>query len=267
MVVDSRPIGLFDSGVGGLSVLRELRAMLPAENYIYYADQAHLPYGEKSSEMIRRYALEITQFLLTQDCKALVVPCNSACAAALHYLRDLFPQLPIIGMEPAIKPAAAATRTGAIGVIMTRATFQGELYASVVDRFAQGIRVEARICPDLVTLVEAGAPQDAAAQEIVEANIGDLRAADIDQLVLGCTHFPFLRPHIERALGPHIAIIDPGPAVARQTVRLLNAQNLIATRNTGSTRYITSGNADRFQNLLALLLGESNAAVETITLG
>jgi len=264
--VDARPIGLFDSGVGGLSVLRELRALLPAENYIYYADQVHLPYGEKSREMIRRYALDITRFLLAEGCKALVVPCNSACAAALHYLRDLFPQLPIIGMEPAIKPAAAATRTGAIGVMMTRATFQGELYASVVDRFAQGIRVEARICPDLVTLVEAGAPQGDAAQQIVEANIGDLRAANIDQVVLGCTHFPFLRPHIERALGPHVAIIDPGPAVARQTVRVLQTQNLRATRDVGSTRYITSGDADHFRNLLALLIGEAGAAVETIRL-
>jgi glutamate racemase len=138
-MADSRPIGLFDSGVGGLSVLAELRRLLPHESFLYYADEAHLPYGPRDRDEIRGFAAHIAEFLLARDCKLLVIPCNSASAAALHWLREKYPNLPIIGMEPAVKPAAEATRTGVIGVIATRATRQGELFASVVDRFAANV--------------------------------------------------------------------------------------------------------------------------------
>ncbi len=256
-MADPRPIGLFDSGVGGLSVLRELRRLLPHETFLYYADEAHLPYGPRERDEIRGFAAHIAQFLLDRGCKLLVIPCNSASAAALHWLRGQYPNVPIVGMEPAIKPAAEATRTGVIGVIATRATRQGELFASVVDRFAANVRVEAQVCPDLVLLVEEGAPDTPAARAILANYLEPLRAAHIDQLVLGCTHFPFLSEQIRDYLGDGVTIVDPGPAVARQTARILTERNLAAESGAGAVTYFTSGDPEHLRHLIARLLNES----------
>ncbi len=213
-------IGLFDSGVGGLSVARELLAQLPAHPLVYVADQIHAPYGERSLAEIQRLSLAIARFLMGQGAGVIVVACNTASAAALHELRRSFPGVPFVGMEPAVKPAAERTRRRQVGVIATPATFQGQLFASVVDRFAAGVTVHTQICPALVPLVEAGAVDTAEARDRLEEYLRPLLAAGIDELVLGCTHYPFLRPIIDDIVGPGVEVIDPAPAVARQAGRV-----------------------------------------------
>ncbi len=260
---DPRPIGLLDSGIGGLSVLREVCHQLPAESLIYFADEAHLPYGPRPRDEIRGFVAEIADFLIAQNCKLIIIACNAANAAALHSLRTLHPELPIIGMEPAIKPAAEATRSGVIGVITTRATYQGELFASVIDRFAANIRVETQVCPELVMLAEQGAPDTPEARTILENYLRPLQAAGIDQLVLGCTHFPFLIEQIQRILGAGVTIVDPAPAVARQTARVLMELRLFADpAGIASVIYYTSGEADHLTWLIQRLLGEVTANVD-----
>jgi glutamate racemase len=249
------PVGMLDSGVGGLSILREFHQRAPSESIVYFADQAHLPYGEKSIAEIRGFVRQIAAFLIEQGCKMLILPCNAANAAALRVLRAEYPDFPIIGMEPAIKPAAQATKTGVIGVLTTRATYQGELFASVIDRFARDIRVEAVICPQLVLLAEQGAPDTAAARAIVRECLAPLLGTGADQIVLGCTHFPFLAGHIRAVLGEGITIVDPGPAVARQAERVLKERALAATSNRrGTIRYMTSGDPARFESIASRLI-------------
>ncbi len=253
-MTDSRPIGMLDSGVGGLSVLREVRHLLPGESVIYVADEAHMPYGPRPRDEIRSFVSGIVRFLVDQGCKLIVIPCNAANAAALHHVREAFPEMPIVGMEPAIKPAAEHTKSGIIGVITTKATYQGELFASVLDRFANGVKVETQVCPELVLLVERGAP---------DTCVDPLIAAGIDELVLGCTHFPFLDAQLRARLGPGVEIVDPGPAVARQTQRVLNERSLANTPDAASTvRYITTDSRDHTQNLISTLLAEAPPEVE-----
>ncbi len=257
---DPRPIGMLDSGVGGLSVLREVQRLLPKESVIYVADQGHLPYGPRPRDEIRSFTTGIVRFLIDQGCKLIVIACNAANAAALHHVRAVFPAVPIVGMEPAIKPAAEHTKSGVIGVITTKATYQGELFASVLDRFAQGVRVETQVCPELVTLVERGAPDSPEARAVIGGYLAPLKAAGIDELVLGCTHFPFLDSQLRAQLGPRVEIIDPAPAVARQVARVLDQRHLANTSDSrGSVRTITTGRADSLKYLLTALLGDSFA--------
>jgi len=256
--MNQQPIGMLDSGVGGLSVLREVHQLLPAEHVIYVADQGHLPYGPRPREELRGFVEAIAHYLLDRGCKLLAIPCNAANAAALHYLRGLFPTWPIVGMEPAIKPAAEHTRTGVIGVITTKATFQGELFASVIDRFAQNVQVETQVCPDFVTIVEQGLPNPDVTRQITAAYLAPLKAANIDALVLGCTHFPFLTPYLQDYLGPGVEIIDPAPAVARQVKRVLTERDLLnQTDERGDTEYITTGDPTHMQFLVKNLIGDS----------
>jgi glutamate racemase len=259
--MNQQPIGMLDSGVGGLSVLREVRTLLPAEHVIYVADQGHLPYGPRPREELRGFVEAIARYLIERGCKLLVIPCNAANAAALHYLRDLFPLWPIVGMEPAIKPAAEHTKTGVIGVITTKATFQGELFASVIDRFAQNVQVETQVCPDFVTVVERGMPDPDETREIVAGYLAPLKAANIDALVIGCTHFPFLNPYLQEYLGDGVAIIDPAPAVARQVKRVLTERGLINASSThGTTEYITTADPDHMRFLVDKLIAEKATA-------
>jgi len=220
-MTDPRPIGIFDSGLGGLSVLKEVRRLLPDESVIYFADQGHLPYGPRSLSEVRYFSETITRFLLAQKAKVIVVACNTASAAALTHLRRAFAGVPFVGMEPAVKPAAERTRSRTIGVMATAATFQGQLFASVVDRFAQGVTVLTQACPELVMQVEAGEFDTAHTRELLREYLEPLLEDGIDSLVLGCTHFSFLMPAILNIVGPGIDIIDPAPAVARQVRRVL----------------------------------------------
>jgi len=209
----SHPIGVFDSGVGGLSVLREIHALMPAQPVIYFGDQAHVPYGARSMEEVRGFSRSVAQFLLQQGVQAIVVACNTASAAALHSLREEFPMIPFVGMEPAVKPAAEQTVTGVVGVLATVATFQGELYASVVERFAKGVTVLQDTCPGLVAQIEAGNLEGRETREILEKALQPMLAQGIDTVVMGCTHYPFVIPLIQQIAGANVRVIDPAPAV------------------------------------------------------
>jgi glutamate racemase len=257
------PLGVFDSGVGGLSVLRAIRQQYPAEDVIYLADQAHVPYGSRSLEEVRAFSEGITRFLVDEGIKLMVVACNTASAAALRYLRERFPTLPFVGMEPAVKPAAEQTQSGVVGVLATPATFQGALYASVVERFAQGVTLLQDTCEGLVGLIEAGRLEDGQTRAILERALRPMLTRGIDTVVLGCTHYPFVIPLIEEIVGPGVRVIDPAPAVARQAGRLLQMHGLANTgQSVGRVRFITSGDAGRLTALLPRLLGEAGR-VET----
>jgi glutamate racemase len=259
------PIGIFDSGVGGLSVLREIRKQLPTEPVIFLADQAHVPYGPRSLEEVRGFSEAITRFLLAQGAKLIIVACNTASAAALHHLRETFPDIPFVGMEPAVKPAAENSHSHVVGVLATPATFQGALYASVVERFAQDVTLLQHTCPGLVQKIEAGELDAPETRRILEDALLPMLEQGIDTVVLGCTHYPFVIPLIEQIAGPGVRVIDPAPAVARQTARLMEAnglhdQDAYWKRNLlhlpPRLHYLTTGDASRLEALLPRLLGE-----------
>lgn len=255
----NRPIGVFDSGVGGLSVLRRLRESLRAEDLIYFGDQGHVPYGARPMEQIQSFSEAITRFLLTQDAKLIVVACNTASAAALTTLREKFPRIPFVGMEPAVKPAAEHTHSGVVGVLATPATFQGALYASVVERFARGVRVMQDACPGLVARIEAGDLNGPRTRSILEAALLPMLEKKIDTVVLGCTHYPFVIPLIEEIVGTGVRVIDPAPAIARQAGRLLEAAGMKRLGEVpGGVRFITSGPEAGMRSLLPLLYGQAD---------
>lgn len=252
----TRPsIGVFDSGVGGLSVLREIRRRLPHGPLVYFADQQHVPYGSRSLKDVRALSKEISRFLLEQQCELIVVACNTASAAALRALRLSFPATPFVGMEPAVKPAAEHTQTRKVAVLATPATFQGALFASVVDRFAHGVEVAEIIAPGLVELIEAGQAASEAIDSILKRSLGSIMDQGIDTLVLACTHYGFLIPSIQRILGPTVTVIDPAPAIARQTERLWEGRE-----SSSSIRYITSGDPGAFGSSLFKLVGDEGDA-------
>jgi glutamate racemase len=251
-------IGLFDSGVGGLSVLRAVRAHLPAHSLVYLGDQAHVPYGPRPLAEVRCFSEAITRYLLGQGAQVIVVACNTASAAALHGLRKQFPQVPFIGMEPAVKPAAESTHSGVVGVLATPATFQGELYASVVERFARDVQVLQDACPGLVSQIEAGDLDGPRTRAILEAALAPMLARGMDTVVMGCTHYPFVIPLIEQITGPGVRVIDPAPAIARQVERVLDARGVLAASQTKPTlRCLTTASQQPFQGLIQRLLGEN----------
>jgi len=255
-VGSSAPIGIFDSGVGGLSVMREIRAQLPHENLIFIADQSHVPYGPRPLQQVRAFSEAITRFLLDQGSKLVVVACNTASAAALYPLRETFPDVPFVGMEPAVKPAAEQTQSGMVGVLATPATFQGELYASVVERFANGVTVLQDTCPGLVDQVEKGELDTLTTRAILEKALIPMLAQGIDRVVMGCTHYPFVIPLIQEIVGPDVKVIDPAPAVARQVGRVLTAHGLQTPASSrGNVSYLTSGDPEKLSALLSHLLG------------
>ena len=251
----SDPIGVFDSGVGGLSVLREMRRELPHEHIIYFGDQAHVPYGSKSLLEVRQLSENATRTLLGKNAKLIVVACNTASVAALHYLRETFPDTPFVGMEPAVKPAAEHTRTGKVGVLATPATFQGEMYASVVERFAQGVTLYQDTLPGLVAQIEAGHLKGKKTRKILENALNPMLLEGIDTVVLGCTHYPFVIPLIQQIVGPEVKVIDPAPAVARQVRRVLEREGLLqAGFEPGRVEYETSGDPVKFMKMVGRLL-------------
>lgn len=257
---NEQPIGLFDSGIGGLSILRAIRQQMPFESILYFGDQYHVPYGPRSLNEVRGFSESITRFLLDQGAKVIVIACNAASAASLSYLREIFPDVPFVGMEPAVKPAVEQTKTCKVGVLATPATFQGALYASVVERFVHGVRLLQHTCPGLVAQIEKGELNTEATRHILEEALLPMIEEEIDTVVLGCTHYPFVIPLIEQIVGPRVKVIDPSPAIARQTERLLQAR--AQTRKTeGDVRleFFTSGECQPFKNLLPKLLGETGA--------
>jgi len=255
---DIRPVGVFDSGVGGLSVLRAIRQQLPNESILYFGDQGHVPYGPRSLEEVREFSEAITRFLLDLGAKLIVAACNTASAAALHYLRQAFPDVFFVGMEPAVKPAVENTRTGVVGVLATPTTFQGALYASVVERFAGNVTLLQNTCPGLVQQIEDGALDSSETRDILESALRPMMGRGIDAVVLGCTHYPFVIPLIQEIVGPDVRVIDPAPAVARQVVRLLDSAGMRAAWTRSETlRFFTSGKVTHFEALLSRLLDET----------
>lgn len=253
-------IGVFDSGVGGLSVLRAIQTQLPCHPVHYIADQAHVPYGARTQQEVREYATGITRYLLSQGARVIVVACNSASAAALHHLRAVFPDVPFVGMEPAVKPAAEQTITGVVGVLATPVTFQGEMYASLVDRFAKDITVMQDVCPGLVGQIEAGRLNSPETRAILESALRPMIANGVDTVVMGCTHYPFVIPLIQEIAGASVQVIDPAPAVARQTGRVLASQGLLARacEELAPTRFFTTGDSTHLVEMLPRLLGKAH---------
>jgi glutamate racemase len=241
-------IGLFDSGVGGLAVLSEVRRLLPASDLLYVADRARSPYGTRSLHEVRDISHEVADWLVDEGASCLVVACNTASAAALETLRERHPGVPIVGMEPAVKPAAATTNTGTVAVFATAATFQGELFASVVERFAEGVVVLTRACPEWVELVERGVVGGPEARRAVSTAIAPALEAGADRIVLACTHFSFLRNTIEDV--SRLDVIDPAPAVAAQVAKVAPEPG-----SRGLTTLAASGDTAEFAALAVSIAG------------
>lgn len=224
-------IGIFDSGVGGLSVFREIRKLLPEERYIYYSDNAHCPYGEKSREYIIDRAREITRLLLSEGADIIVVACNTATAAAIATLREEF-QIRFIGMEPAVKPAAMSTKTGVVGVLATAGTLKADKYLNTREKWAEGVKIAEHVGQGFVELVEKGCTSGPEAEGVVTESLKPLLDEGADRIVLGCTHYPFLSETISKtaaiiAPGRDIKVIDPAPAVAKHLLEIMKENRLI----------------------------------------
>jgi glutamate racemase len=249
----ANPIGVFDSGVGGLSVLREIRRELPAENLMYVADSGYAPYGDKPQQFIEKRAFAITRFLFDQGAKAIVVACNTATGAAVASLRSHF-TLPIVAMEPAIKPAVAQTRTGVVGVLATRRTLASHNFVKLFERYGSEAEILPQACPGLVEQVEVGDLAGVKTRDLLERYLTPLLAKGADTLVLGCTHYPFLLALIQEIVGPNVAVIDSSEAVARQLRRRLGAHDLLNdAHESGSDRFWTSAEPASARPVIAQL--------------
>lgn len=255
------PVGVFDSGVGGLSVLKEIRQRLPNEPLIYIADEAYVPYGEKSSEVIIQRSLVITQFLIKQGIKTLVIACNTATAAAVADIRTHWPWLPVVAMEPAVKPATQATRSGIVGVLATTGTLKSAKFAALLDRFAGNVKVITQPCPGLVEEIEQGNLASIEVKQLLAQYALPLVEQGCDTLILGCTHYPFLKNILSELVGDQIQIIDTGEAVARRLEFVLKQQQLANPQldNLEQDRFYTSGNLARFAQVLPILWGDVEA--------
>jgi len=252
------PIGVFDSGVGGLSVWREIVRLLPGEDTIYFADQVHVPYGPRGESEIRVYCDGITRYLLDRGCKAIVVACNTASAAALKHLRETFPDVPTIGMEPAVKPAVAVTRSGVVGILATPATFAGRLFQATAGRHAAGIRLINQVCDGLAEHVEAGQLDGPETDALLRRFLAPLVEAGADTIVLACSHYPFLIGSIRRIVGADVTVIDPAPAIARHLSTVLTQTGLLATRlRPGEHLFISSGDPEGLARALRRLTGST----------
>ena len=263
MPMSTNPIGVFDSGIGGLSILRMLRRLLPHEDFLYFADQAHVPYGRRSMEQIHAFSESITRFLLARGAKLIVLACNTASAAALHYLREIFPEVPFVGMEPAVKPATERTTTGRIGVLATSATFQGELYASLLERFAEGKVVLQQTPHGLVERIEGGDLESAETRAVLKQSITPLLSSGIDALVVACTHYVFVQDLISELIGPDVMLIDPSEGVARWTGRLLEQRGLEAAKDRqGSITFLSTGDGAHLAAMAQRLIEETGRMVK-----
>ncbi|MCT8162570.1 glutamate racemase [Pseudomonas putida] len=265
MAERSAPVGVMDSGVGGLSVLAEIQRLLPNESLLYVADCGHVPYGEKSPDYIRQRCRHIAGFFRDQGAKAMVLACNTATVAAVADLRERYPDWPLVGMEPAVKPAAAATRSGVVGVLATTGTLQSAKFAALLDRFACDVRVVTQPCPGLVERIEAGDLTSAHLRQLLCSYVQPLLDAGCDTLILGCTHYPFLRPMLADMVPADVAIIDTGAAVARQLERLLAARSLLAAAPARPVRFWSSADPQALRSVLPTLW-QADAAVLPLAL-
>ena len=246
-------IGIFDSGSGGLSVYREIVKVLPQERYVYFADNGHCPYGGKTAAYIQDRARAVTEILLSLGADLIVVACNTATAAAIATLRAEYPAVAFIGMEPAVKPAALGTESGVIGVLATAGTLKGSKFLTTKGRFEEDVTIVEHVGQGFVELVENGILDGPEAEATVRASLQPLLDAGADRIVLGCTHYPFLRPVIERIAGPGVEVIDPAPAVARQTLHMLEERGIPTGQGPFSVDLYFSGQPEALQRIYRLL--------------
>lgn len=236
-----KPIAVFDSGVGGISVLKHIHALLPNEQLLYVADSKYAPYGNKTPAEIQARCFEIADFLIAKNAKALVVACNTATAAAIGSMRQHY-TLPIIGMEPAVKPAAAASKNGIIGVLATTGTLQSAQFAALLEHYGQNVQVVTQACVGLVECIEQGQLDAPQTQALLQQYCQPLMAAGADTIVLGCTHYPFVRQYIQQIVGPNVTLIDTGAAVAKRLQQVLEQQKMLnAATEAGDYVFLTSG--------------------------
>jgi glutamate racemase len=256
VIASEQPVGVFDSGVGGVSVLREIRRVLPAEDLIYLADSAYTPYGDRPPSVITERSITMVTLLERAGAKAVVVACNTATGVAVDALRARF-TMPIIAIEPAVKPAAAHTRSGVVGVLATTQTLASVRFSKLVENHASDVRVVTQPSPGLVERVESGELTSAATRSMVEQYVRPLLQSGADTIVLGCTHYPFLSAVIQDVAGPDVAVIDPAVAVARELRRRLEAAALLAAETrVGTERFWTTGPVAHSQTVIAQLWGK-----------
>ena len=249
--MSDRPIGVFDSGVGGLSLLHELRYLLPNENFIYISDNAFAPYGALSPEDIRERSRVLTHWLCEQSSKLIVVACNTATTNAIEKLRKTY-QIPFVGIEPAIKPAALHTKTGVVGVLATKGTLSSGLFHETATAYGQGVRILEKEGKHLVEMIESGMLQSEEMEQLLQSYTQPMIDQGADHLVLGCTHYPFLTPILTRTLPKHIKIVDCNGAVAKQVERILNKTELACeSQHLGNSTYYCTGNSKTMRQFVS----------------
>ena len=249
-------VGIFDSGIGGFSVLREIHNLLPNQPLFYIADQVHVPYGKRQLSKIREFSFAITDFLASMGAQVIVVACNTASAAALKELRKEYPQLTFVGMEPAVKPATQKTHNGVVGVLATPATFQGKLYHTLVEKFARDVKILTNTCPGLVEVIESGEINSESTRQILLRALIPMVEKGADTIVLGCTHFPFVVPVIKDIVGSNVTVIDPSPAIAKRVSYLLSELNLLTISSTETDiTFSTTGKPENFKWIIQSLIG------------
>ncbi len=266
-MASDQPVGVFDSGLGGISVLREMQSLLPHERVIYYADNAFCPYGLRSPEEIRERSRLITGHLIALGAKAVVVACNTASAMAITHLRESYPETPIIGLEPAVKPAVALTTSGTVGVLATPRTVAGERLRWLIETHGGGVKVHTVAAAGLVELVESGVLSGPEVTAALEPLLDPMIEAGVDVVVLGCTHYPFLRDAIQTYMGEDVRVIDSGKAIGRRTEFVLKDAGLLDGRgDSGDVTFLTSATVDEVAPVARLLLGQP-VAVRQVRVG
>ncbi|MDO6852573.1 glutamate racemase [Cellulophaga lytica] len=249
--MQNNPIGVFDSGVGGTSIWKEIHKLLPLENTIYLADSANAPYGKKSPEDILRLSIKNTELLLQHNCKIIVVACNTATTNAITYLRETYTNVSFIGIEPAIKPAVLQSNSKTVGVLATKGTLSSSLFHSTVKNHAEGIKIIEKEGEGLVPLIESGKATSVEAKDLLKTFLEPMLEQNIDYLVLGCTHYPYLIPVLKELLPVHVNIIDSGEAVARQTKAILERENLLNRGNVASShKFYTNADVSILRSFL-----------------
>lgn len=259
MVIASKdqPIGVFDSGIGGLTVANAILTRLPRESLLYVADTAHVPYGPQPAENILAYSRAISAFLLSEGCKLIVVACNTASAAAINHLRAQWPEVTFVGTEPAVKPAAQSTRSRRVGVLATQGTFRSERYASLMSRFAEDVQVFEDPCLGLVPLIEAGQFDTPATEALLRGILQPMLDRGADTLVLGCTHYPLVSSLIQRIAGPDVQLIDPAPAIARRVEMLLQSADALSQNPEPGRRFLATGDGASLLPAMRQLFGRT----------
>ena len=258
-------IGVFDSGVGGLTVLRELRRQAPTVPLHYVADTAYAPYGERTADELIQRCLRLSEHLIGQGAAVLVIACNTGTAHAVQALRERWPGLPIVGTEPGIKPAVATTRNGRIGVLATPATIASARYQSLLSRHSGAALVISQPCPGLADLIERGEPESPASRELLDKYCAPLRAAEVDTVLMGCTHYPLIQPQIQAAVGPDVQLLNIETAVARQALSHWHARPL-ADADVPSIVLEATGNAEAFGQFARSTLDWPDAQALPLTL-